>query len=725
MGVLDLRHRWDDGELVVETLSVVDGEKVLETEPAPFEPYCYVENQALDVEELAFHNMAVAGSGHTDGHVRVEAKSPRDVRDFAEASLAETYEADVDYSTRVCIDEQVSIDRPSEEDVLYFDIEVDDRGAFSQPSRADGRMLSIAATGGDGRERYFDDADEAEMFKAFLRFADQYAVLVGWNSVGYDFEYMEVRGPKIGVDAHWSRWVRLDLMPLYDMLAVPTKTVSLKLGDTGEREFGLGKTGVEPGGGELYDLWRDDPERLEEYNLRDTDLVRRLDEKYGLVDLLHVICDICGYPPGSACYETKYGQVRFAIGQVVDAKLLAVAHGQGVPQPNKGSHDKPDDFPGGYVLEPEPGMYESVVVPDYSGMYPNIVRAFNFGRETWYPDAMACIEEHGADVRMIRGESGVFVHPDDGGRSVPAEAADELVGMREGAPDIVDKGVKAVNNTLYGVFAADHQRYFGPHSENITLIGQRLTGVVEEIAGRGHPDIEQVVYGDTDSVMIEMKPSGDPVAAAHRIAEDLEHEMQLWAEERNAHSEHLTLDVDDVYDRFYIGDKKKRYFGHRIFDGGPCDNVKVRGFEARQGDWPEPVREFQEELMRARLDDEPVGPIIRRAKERLYEGEWDTAMAVSTTLSKPVDEYKTPLPHTRAAEMLREEFGPSAAQVGDKITYIKHGDDKTNVTWVRGDEAGRDLRPHDYGYLWRKKFKSVMRSIGVSEHQQTGLGEYV
>jgi DNA polymerase elongation subunit (family B) len=98
--------------------------------------------------------------------------------------------------------------------------------------------------------------------------------------------------------------------------------------------------------------------------------------------LLHVICDICNYPPGEACYQTRYGQVRFAIGQVVDAKLLSVAHQKNIPQPNKQSYKKPPDFPGGYVLDPTPGLYDNVVVPDYSGMYPNIVRAWNFGRET-------------------------------------------------------------------------------------------------------------------------------------------------------------------------------------------------------------------------------------------------------------------------------------------------------------------------------------------------------
>jgi len=308
--------------------------------------------------------------------------------------------------------------------------------------------------------------------------------------------------------------------------------------------------------------------------------------------------------------------------------------------------------------------------------------------------------------------------------------------------------------TLFGFFAADQQRYFGPHSENITLVGQKLTGTVEDIASSGHELIRQVLYGDTDSVMLEMEDTDDPVGDAHTIASDVEGEMREWARGRGAMSEYLTLDVDDVYDRFFIGDKKKRYFGHRIFSGGEyVDNFKVRGFEVRQGNWPEPVRDFQEDLMHAKLADEGIKEIIDSARANLFSGRWDLDMTTSTKLNQPVSEYKHPQPHTRAAQGIRSRFGHGSVQVGDKVDYIKYGGDKEDVIWVYDGEIGTDFRenegwcqecgevvrrgehPHEtaehphfrdshYGYLWRKKFKSVMESIGVAEFEQTGLGAF-
>jgi len=43
---------------------------------------------------------------------------------------------------------------------------------------------------------------------------------------------------------------------------------------------------------------------------------------------------------------------------------------------------------------------------------------------------------------------------------------------------------------------------------------------------------------------------------------------------------------------------------------------------------------------------------------------------------------------------------------------------------MKDGECGRDLRPHDYEYLWQKKFESAMDSIDVSEHKQTGFGDF-
>ena len=465
MQVYNLTYDYDDGVRLRGLSPGGDGKFLWSSDP-PIDPYCYVEAQDLDLAECRRLGVR-AGGDAPDGFARIEADSPRDIRDYDDSVMHHTYEADVGLPARVLIDEGWGVVPPSEGDVLYYDIETDDRGAFTEAEDADARVLSIAGVAGDGSEEiYVDHRDERELMREFFERADDYVALVGWNSESYDERYLRNRGQIIGVVPDWDRWVWHDLKPLYDTLARPTETLSLSLDDTAERELGEGegKTPVEAGGGELWDLWTEGDDSLREYNIRDCEIVREINQEYGLVELLHTICDICGYPPGEATYVDRYDQAQLAIGMVVDAEILSVAHERGAPMPNRGRHADTGEFPGGDVLEPTPGMHERVITADYSGMYPSIIRAFNFGPKTWFEDEAAARREHpNADV--IRGESGVFVDPGTR-KSILADAAEELdetrdeskaakqeaeTGTREyEIADQRDKGVKVANNCFTG-----------------------------------------------------------------------------------------------------------------------------------------------------------------------------------------------------------------------------------------------------------------------------------
>ena len=724
-----------------------DGSKVVGSTEPPVDPYCYIEEGDLDMFTCKRHDVRPGGRPAPDGYVALEADDPRDIRDYDDGVRHHTYEADVDLTTTTLVDEGWSIATPRDDEILYFDIEVDDRGAFEDPGDATKRIISIAAISGDGEEFFRDDEYERELLRAFLEFADDYAVLVGWNSIGYDYEYLDNRCLDCGIDADWDRWTRLDLMPLYDTLARPTETLSLKLEDTAERELGEGegKTDVRAGQGRLYDLWESGDERLEEYNMRDVEILREIEGMFGSVELLHTICDMCGYAPGQSCYEDKYGNVKLAIGMVVDAQILSVARRRGVPMNNRGRHADTGEFPGGDVLDPTPGMHEDVVTLDYSGMYPAIIRAFNLGPSTWHEDAAAYREALGAGAPdPIEGQSGVFEPPSEG-RSILAEAAEELDEIRQAskaaraeAPtgsreyeiaDQRDKGVKVANNTLFGVFASPFHRYYVPGmSENITLIGQRLVQIAGEIADE-RPEIDRVLYGDTDSVMLKLSGAGDRIEDAHAVADAVEERMQQWARTRGADGSLLELDVDYVWAKFHQSDKKKRYFGRVVYDAGDeVDEVKVKGLEYRQNDVPEPCRDLQWDLMVARCHEEDVRPIIEDYKERLFAGDFDDSLATRKGLGKPPSEYEadTPPLHVRAALAIREEYGEGEIQTGNKVGYVKYGPRTRDWTWAHRGEMGRGLNATHYGYLWDEKFCGVMAPIGVDPEpgEQASLGAF-
>ncbi len=748
--VLDISSDFENDRTVVTTIERgPNGGKVVDTFDAPFDPYCFIEKGDLSMNHCRLSGVRPSPNA-PEGYARIEADTFWDLRDFDDRVVYDTYEADTEHASDVLIDEGWSVATPRPDEVLYFDIETDDRGEFTEAEDADTRILSIGAVDGDGRKFYWDDDYERELLRRFLKTADDYAVIVGWNAIGFDFPYVDNRCLANGIDVDWSRWVRLDLMPLYDTLGRPTETLSLKLDDTAERELGegAGKTDVKPGSGRLYDMWKSGDKRLKKYNIRDAEIVKELDEEFGLVELLHTICDICGYPPGETCYEDKYGNVKLAIGMVVDAKILSVARKRGQPMFNRGKYSDTGEFPGGDVLDPTPGMHRDVVTVDYSGMYPSIIRAFNLGPRTW--------AENAADLnvdafRIIRGESGVFVD-ETVQKSILAEAAEDLDKIRQESKSARneaptgsreyeianqrDKGVKVANNTIFGVVASPYHRYYLPGaSENITLIGQKLVRIAERVSNE-HGSIRRVLYGDTDSVMVELDTGAVPedldgkVSAAHEVADAIEAEIQRWATvERNANGSLLELDVDYVWDKFHQTDKKKRYFGRVVYDGGDrVDEVKYKGIEARQNDVPKPCRELQKELMHAVCYDEPTGPIVDKYKDRLFAGEVDADMATNKGLGKSVSAYKaaTPPLHVRAATAIREEFGRGEVHVGDKVGYIKFGHNTNDWTWVHNGEMGRALNHVHYSYLWDEKFCTVMESIGVEpdSREQTGLDAF-
>lgn len=528
-----------DGKGSSMTITTIEDDGV-DTVDAPFSPYCFIEQDDLSMMECRRLDVRPSGDA-PDGYVRIEGDSYWDIRDYDDATVHDTYEADTEYTSDVLIDEGWSVAIPDPEDVLYFDIETDDRGEFTDPEDADTRIISIGAVGGDGEEFYFDDEYERELLRRFLNAADDYKVIVGWNAIGFDFPYVDARCLTNGIDPDWDRWVRLDLMPLYDTLGRPTETLSLKLDDTAERELGEGKTGVKPGSGRLWDMWESGDERLREYNVRDAEIVREIDEEYGLVELLHTVCDMCGYPPGETCYEGKYGNVKLAIGMVVDAKILSVARSRGEPMHNRGKYSDTGEFPGGDVLDPTPGMHRDVVTVDYSGMYPSIIRAFNLGPKTWAEDRDDLRVKFGDDALpdAIRGESGMFVDRSRR-KSILAEAAEDLDEIRQESKEARDAaptgsreyeianqrdmGVKVANNCFSGdtdIMTPDGLRNIRDvevgdpvYSINPETMECEVKPVVETVAEPNN--YGELVHIDGEGVDLKVTPNHRMLASRHR-----------------------------------------------------------------------------------------------------------------------------------------------------------------------------------------------------------------
>ena len=125
--------------------------------------------------------------------------------------------------------------------------------------------------------------------------------------------------------------------------------------------------------GNLHSLYKHDFQKFIDYNIKDVQLVDRLDEKLGLISLAMTMA----YRGGVNYSET------FGTTSIWDSILYRSLFDRQVVVPPR-NVDIKTAIPGAYVKEPQIGMHEWVVSFDLNSLYPNIIVQYNMSPETIY-----------------------------------------------------------------------------------------------------------------------------------------------------------------------------------------------------------------------------------------------------------------------------------------------------------------------------------------------------
>jgi DNA polymerase elongation subunit (family B) len=245
--------------------------------------------------------------------------------------------------------------------------------------------------------RRFDT--EADMLSNFLNLWEEIdpTIITGWNSGFFDVPYMYYRMCNVLGKEQASRlsplrklnfteWDtaqpielgginHLDYMLLFKKYIVKQEP-SYKLNDIGEKYVKLNKIEYE---GSLDRLFQTDINKFIEYNLRDVEIIIALENKLKFIDLTVAICHLCHVP-----YEQIYLSTVLN-----DGAILTYLKRQNIVSPNKPTTVNPslkestnDEYAGGYLKDPTPGLYEWVIDLDFTSLYPSIIRSLNMGIET-------------------------------------------------------------------------------------------------------------------------------------------------------------------------------------------------------------------------------------------------------------------------------------------------------------------------------------------------------
>lgn len=247
---------------------------------------------------------------------------------------------------------------------------------------------------------YIKCVDETELLRKFLEHWDHISpdIVTGWNVQFYDIPYLVNRITKILGEKSakmLSPWRiistktafykgkeqtaielvgigTLDYIDLYRRYG--TKQESEKLNYIAYVELGERKISYEEYGN-LHSLYKNNFQKFIEYNIKDVQLVKKLEEKLKLIEMVVAIA-----------YDAKvnFTDVSMQV-RMWDAIIFNHLKSKNIVVPQMANSHKDSMYAGAYVKTIIPGMYEWVVSFDLNSLYPNLISQFNISPECFVP----------------------------------------------------------------------------------------------------------------------------------------------------------------------------------------------------------------------------------------------------------------------------------------------------------------------------------------------------
>ncbi|WP_090500440.1 DNA polymerase II [Pseudomonas borbori] len=514
--------------------------------------------------------------------------------------------------------------------------------------------------------------------------------IIGWNLVQFDLRVLHEHAQRLQVPLQLGRdgeamgWRehgsrnnhffaeaagRLIIDGIEALRSATWSFASFSLENVAQSLLGEGKDIATPYQrmDEIDRMFAEDKPALARYNLKDCELVTRIFAKTEILTFLLERATVTGLPA-----DRSGGSVA-----AFCHLYMPLMHRQGFVAPNLGERP-PEASPGGFVMNSQPGLYESVLVLDYKSLYPSIIRTFLI-------DPLGLIEgmRHPEDSESVPGFRGARFSRTR--HCLPAIVESVWQGReaakREGnAP--LSQALKIIMNAFYGVLGSSGCRFFDPRlASSITLRGHEIMRRTRElIEAEGHA----VIYGDTDSTFVWLRRAHGEDEAAQIGRALVQRVNQWWREHLRREYDlesALELQYETHYSRFLMPTirgteegSKKRYAGLVVAPDGSREMV-FKGLETVRSDWSPLARQFQRELYLLIFNRQPYQDYIRDYVRRTLAGELDELLIYRKRLRRRLDDYQRNVPpHVRAARMADEyndQHGrPRQYQNGGWISYL-------------------------------------------------------
>jgi len=328
-------------------------------------------------------------------------------RERAVLDSEKTYEGDIKITQKHAMDyylQSTGEAKRTDFNIMFIDIEIDTKGVQVFPDPKEAKFpINLLTTAyhkkyttyviDNGAEPIIEQKGvELKIFKNELTLIKQFIkdfkevdpdFITGWNAVAFDFEYIFNRLKRLKIPqgsmskfgefyVEGSRFicnlvgcVPLDQMHLYKMFTF-TKKENYQLGFIGQVEVKMTKIQMPY---PFHEMYTKALNKLIEYNIRDVVLLEKLEDKLSHVNFINEIRTIC---------NTSFDSGSAVLGQV-DSLTVSYLKERGLASKNGDPHIAKEKYPGAFVYDPIPGIYDDITDFDFTSLYPSLMITYNIG----------------------------------------------------------------------------------------------------------------------------------------------------------------------------------------------------------------------------------------------------------------------------------------------------------------------------------------------------------
>jgi DNA polymerase elongation subunit (family B) len=584
--------------------------------------------------------------------------------------ISDEYPAEIDYDF-------------SKLNICTIDIEVECENGFPEPSQAIERVNAITMKMqgfyivlglGDWENtenldniKYYKFVDEPSLLRSFLQIWEksEIDIVTGWNVNQFDMTYLVNRIDNLFGEKEvrrlspWRMFSRIekqmfgrmqtqvkihgiaiiDYLDLYKKFTyVNRESYSLDFiahVELGERK--LDHSEFE----QMHLFYKQDYQKYIDYNIKDVELVDKLEDKLKLMELLVTIA-----------YQSKVNfEDVFSPVKIWDVVAFNELKKNKIVVPNKTRNEKSSSFEGAYVKDPKIGLHRWVLSFDLNSLYPHLIMQYNISPETLIADKQVptSVEEllhEKTDLSFLGDEtvcpSGYMFSKRKKGflPKLMQRMYDDRVEYKkammewkqkkqtgDGDPSIIDNKIsqldnkqmaaKILLNSAYGALGNQWFRYYDiRQAESITSAGQlaikwienKVNDYFNNLMGNSEPK-SYVIASDTDSIYVALGDFVDKVfdsepedskvvefldkIAKEKIEPYIDKCYQNLADYVNAYDQKMFMKREVIASKG-IWTAKKRYILNVHDNEGvryKTPELKIMGIEAVRSSTPQACRE--------------------------------------------------------------------------------------------------------------------------------------